>query len=123
MLCGRVALGAIHFVRLPLLLLLVALIPSLQGFGPVLTKYFTPAKTAWLTIDDGPDPETTPQVLALAGKVRRSGTFFLIGVKAAKYPELARMIVNAGTSDRKSHANSSQIQFLEIRSESSRAGN
>lgn len=79
-----------------LLLLAVTLIPSLQGFGPVLTRYFTTSKTAWLTIDDGPDPGTTPQVLALLEKYGARATFFLIGSKAAKHPDLTRMILDAG---------------------------
>ena len=79
-----------------LLLAAVTLVPSLQGFGPVLTKYLTTAKTAWLTIDDGPDPGTTPQVLALLEKYGARATFFLIGVNAAKYPELTRMILDSG---------------------------
>jgi peptidoglycan-N-acetylglucosamine deacetylase len=78
------------------LLAVVTLVPSLQGFGPVLTKYWTDTKTAWLTIDDGPDPGTTPQVLSLLEKYDARATFFLIGTKAAQYPELTRMIVNAG---------------------------
>jgi peptidoglycan/xylan/chitin deacetylase (PgdA/CDA1 family) len=78
------------------LLAVVTLVPSLQGFGPVLTKYWTTKKTAWLTIDDGPDPGTTPQVLALLEKYGARATFFLIGVKAAKYPALAHMILDAG---------------------------
>ena len=77
-------------------LVAVTLIPSLQGFGPVLTKYCTTAKTAWLTIDDGPDPGTTPHVLVLLKKYDARATFFLIGSKAAKYPELTRMILDAG---------------------------
>ena len=79
-----------------LLLLMVTLVPSLQGFGPVLTKYCTKAKTAWLTIDDGPDPSTTPQVIALLEKYDAHATFFLIGEKVAKYPELTLMILAAG---------------------------
>jgi peptidoglycan-N-acetylglucosamine deacetylase len=79
-----------------LLLAVVTMVPSLQGFGPVLTKYWTTTKTAWLTIDDGPDPGTTPQVLALLEKYHARATFFLIGAKAALYPELTRMIVDAG---------------------------
>jgi peptidoglycan/xylan/chitin deacetylase (PgdA/CDA1 family) len=79
-----------------LLLLTVTLVPSLQGFGPVLTKYCTIAKTAWLTIDDGPDPGTTPQVLALLDNYGARATFFLIGAKVARYPELTRMILDAG---------------------------
>jgi peptidoglycan-N-acetylglucosamine deacetylase len=89
--CGLYVLFASH-----LLLIAVTLIPSLQGFGPVLTKYWTTTKTAWLTIDDGPDPGTTPQVLALLRKYHARATFFLIGAKAAKYPELTRMILDAG---------------------------
>ncbi len=77
-------------------LVAVMLIPSLQGFGPVVTKYCTKTKTAWLTIDDGPDPDTTPQVLALLEKYGARATFFLIGSKAAKYPALTRMISDAG---------------------------
>ena len=79
-----------------LLLAAVTLVPSFQGFGPVLTKYWSTTKTVWLTIDDGPDPGTTPQVLALLKKYRARATFFLIGAKAARYPELTRMILEAG---------------------------
>jgi peptidoglycan/xylan/chitin deacetylase (PgdA/CDA1 family) len=78
------------------LLLVVTLVPSLQGFGPVLTRYGTKAKTAWLTIDDGPDPGTTPRIIALLEKYGARATFFLIGERVAKYPELARMILAAG---------------------------
>jgi len=79
-----------------LLLLAVTLIPSLQGFGPVLTKYGSRAKTAWLTIDDGPDPGTTPRMIALLEKYGARATFFLIGEKVARYPELTYMILAAG---------------------------
>jgi peptidoglycan-N-acetylglucosamine deacetylase len=79
-----------------LLLAIVTFVPSLQGFGPVLTRFCATAKTAWLTIDDGPDPNTTPQILALLEKHGARATFFLIGAKAAKYPELTRMIRHAG---------------------------
>jgi peptidoglycan-N-acetylglucosamine deacetylase len=79
-----------------LLLAAVTLVPSLQGFGPVLTKFWATGKTAWLTIDDGPDPGTTPQVLALLDKYGARATFFLIGAKAARYPELTRKILEAG---------------------------
>jgi peptidoglycan/xylan/chitin deacetylase (PgdA/CDA1 family) len=78
------------------LLVLGTFVPSLQEFGPVVTKYSTPAKTVWLTIDDGPDPETTPHVLALLEKYGARATFFLIGTKAAKYPDLTHRILEAG---------------------------
>ena len=81
-----------------LLLVLCTFVPSLQQFGPVVTKYSTPARTVWLTIDDGPDPQTTPQVLALLEKYGARATFFLIGTKVARYPGLAHMILEAGHS-------------------------
>ncbi len=49
-----------------------------------------------LTFDDGPDPETTPQVLALLSKHRAKATFFVIGRKAEQHPHLIQAIVEAG---------------------------
>lgn len=49
-----------------------------------------------LTIDDGPDPEVTPQVLDLLDRYDARATFFCIGDKAARYPDLCREIVRRG---------------------------
>jgi peptidoglycan-N-acetylglucosamine deacetylase len=49
-----------------------------------------------LTIDDGPDPEITPLVLDLLDAYKVRATFFCIGAKAARHPELAREIVARG---------------------------
>jgi peptidoglycan/xylan/chitin deacetylase (PgdA/CDA1 family) len=49
-----------------------------------------------LTIDDGPDPEVTPQVLALLAAHGVRATFFCIGTKVARHRGLAREIVAAG---------------------------
>lgn len=49
-----------------------------------------------LTIDDGPDPEITPQVLGLLAQHQVRATFFCIGERAACYPELCREIVQRG---------------------------
>ena len=49
-----------------------------------------------LTFDDGPDPEHTPQVLALLARYRAVATFCLIGSEAARHPELVRQVVAAG---------------------------
>jgi peptidoglycan/xylan/chitin deacetylase (PgdA/CDA1 family) len=88
--------GLVILIVSHLVLLVVTLVPNLQGFGPVVTKFSTSAKSAWLTIDDGPDPGTTPQVLALLEAFGARATFFLIGSKVAQYPELTRMILDAG---------------------------
>jgi peptidoglycan/xylan/chitin deacetylase (PgdA/CDA1 family) len=49
-----------------------------------------------LTIDDGPDPTYTPQVLALLADAHVHATFCLIGKNAARYPQLVRDIVAGG---------------------------
>lgn len=49
-----------------------------------------------LTIDDGPDPVVTPQVLDMLQRHSVRATFFCIGDKAARYPDLCREIVRHG---------------------------
>ena len=49
-----------------------------------------------LTIDDGPDPAYTPQVLKLLDKYQVTATFSMIGIHVAAYPSLARMVAEAG---------------------------
>ena len=49
-----------------------------------------------LTIDDGPDPEVTPQVLDLLDRYDVKATFFCIGDNADRYPELCKNIVERG---------------------------
>lgn len=49
-----------------------------------------------LTIDDGPDPVVTPQVLDLLDRFHARATFFCIGNRAAQYPELCREIMRRG---------------------------
>lgn len=55
-----------------------------------------PARTIALTFDDGPDPAWTPQVLDALKKHGAKATFFTVGSKVAKHPELARRIVAEG---------------------------
>jgi peptidoglycan-N-acetylglucosamine deacetylase len=49
-----------------------------------------------ITIDDGPDPLVTPQVLEILAQHGVSATFFCIGVRAEAHQELCRRIVAAG---------------------------
>lgn len=49
-----------------------------------------------LTFDDGPHPEGTPAVLTALADAGARATFFLVGERAERYPELAREIVAAG---------------------------
>jgi len=49
-----------------------------------------------ITIDDGPDPEVTPQVLQLLAQHGVQATFFCIGRQVEQHPELVRAIVAGG---------------------------
>jgi len=49
-----------------------------------------------LTFDDGPDRETTPRVLDVLAEHGIRGTFFLIGRRAERAPEVTRRIAAEG---------------------------
>ena len=81
-----------------LLLALGGLLPRSRLLGPNWTRL--PQAQAQgavaLTIDDGPDPEVTPAVLDLLALHGVRATFFCIGERVARYPELARRIAREG---------------------------
>jgi peptidoglycan-N-acetylglucosamine deacetylase len=52
----------------------------------------TPDKKIYLTFDDGPEPDVTPQVLALLLKYHVKATFFCLGEKIEKCPSLLDQI-------------------------------
>jgi peptidoglycan/xylan/chitin deacetylase (PgdA/CDA1 family) len=49
-----------------------------------------------LTFDDGPDPDTTPQVLDILREKRVRATFFVVGQRAEQHPELVRRALAEG---------------------------
>ena len=49
-----------------------------------------------LTFDDGPNPESTPDILALLEDLGVKATFFLIGENIKKYPDLYHKIIKQG---------------------------
>jgi len=49
-----------------------------------------------ITIDDGPDPEVTPRVLELLEGCEARASFFCIGERVLRYPDLAQEIVRRG---------------------------
>ena len=91
-----------------LLLLLLVLGPSLYWLSPlffrlwgsrspdVLFRVGTSEPVIALTIDDGPDPASTPHILTVLERHGARATFFLIGSRAERHPELVRMIVAHG---------------------------
>jgi peptidoglycan/xylan/chitin deacetylase (PgdA/CDA1 family) len=49
-----------------------------------------------LTFDDGPDPVWTPRVLDVLERAGVKATFFVIGEKAEKHPEVVQDVVRRG---------------------------
>lgn len=75
------------------------LLPRTSLLGPNWTRLPADARNAdaiALTIDDGPDPVVTPQVLDLLDAFDVRATFFCIGANVQRYPALAREIVARG---------------------------
>jgi peptidoglycan/xylan/chitin deacetylase (PgdA/CDA1 family) len=60
------------------------------------THVITADPVVALTFDDGPDPESTPRVLALLEKYQARGTFFVVGHAAASCPDLVKRIAAGG---------------------------
>lgn len=80
------------------LLAAAGLWPRSRLLGPNWTRLpaAAGARSVALTLDDGPDPETTPQVLALLGQYRVPATFFCIGERVGRHPQLAQALVQQG---------------------------
>lgn len=82
-------------------LAIVGLIPRSTLLGTNITRL--PPEAAQrgevaITIDDGPDPEVTPQVLDILDRYQSKATFFCIGKLALQHPELCREIIRRGHS-------------------------
>ena len=89
----RVGLAALMLTHL--LALWGTLRPDSRLFGPVLTRLPTNERVVWLTIDDGPSDETAA-VLDLLDAHGAKATFFVVGDRARRHPELVREIVRRG---------------------------
>lgn len=55
-------------------------------------------RTVYLTFDDGPIPEVTPQVLAILDRYGIKATFFMVGENIDKHPDVFAQVVAAGHS-------------------------
>lgn len=73
-------------------------LPRAQGLCDVVTRFETNEKEVWLTVDDGPDPDDTPRILEALDAMSAKATFFMIGERAARYPELVEAVLASGHS-------------------------
>lgn len=55
-------------------------------------------KTVFLTFDDGPIPETTPEILEILKDYNAKATFFCVGKNVEKHPDLFSLIKKKGHS-------------------------
>jgi len=77
------------------LLAAAVFMPRAQLLGPNVNRLPEAAarrREVALTFDDGPDPHTTPQILALLDRHGAKASFFCVGEKAAAHPAIVREI-------------------------------
>lgn len=70
--------------------------PSSQFFAPVVYRLPQADRAVALTFDDGPDPVVTPRILDLLQSHGAQATFFVVGERAARHPELVRRMRDEG---------------------------
>lgn len=61
-----------------------------------ITHVETHHPVAALTFDDGPHPVYTPILLSILKKHGANATFFMVGVRARRYPEIVKKVAQAG---------------------------
>ncbi|MBU1418455.1 MAG: polysaccharide deacetylase family protein [Proteobacteria bacterium] len=94
-------IGAWFIAILPLFLFLLLCLaapffPQHGIFLPIISRGISGSKGVALTFDDGPSPSSTPIVLELLARYNLQATFFVIGEKAARHPELIADILARG---------------------------
>jgi peptidoglycan-N-acetylglucosamine deacetylase len=93
--CWPWALGSV--VASHLVATAAGLWPRSALLGPNWTRLpATAGHAIALTIDDGPNPDVTPQVLDVLNRYDARATFFCIGAEARRYPRLVEAIVARG---------------------------
>ncbi|WP_372382269.1 polysaccharide deacetylase family protein [Xanthomonas sp. NCPPB 1068] len=70
-------------------------LPRARLYAPVLARLPGRAPQVWLTIDDGPSDDTLA-MLDLLDAYGAKATFFVVGARAERRPELVREIVRRG---------------------------
>jgi peptidoglycan/xylan/chitin deacetylase (PgdA/CDA1 family) len=70
--------------------------PASSFYLPVISRGKPGRRAVSLTFDDGPHPQTTPELLRLLERHRAPAAFFVNGRQAARYPGLAAAILAEG---------------------------
>lgn len=72
------------------------LLPWLEMYGRVVSRGPAGCARVALTFDDGPHPVTTRRVLEVLAPTRHRATFFVLGEKARRHPDVVREIYAGG---------------------------
>lgn len=67
-----------------------------ESRGDIVWEVPTQDKFIALTFDDGPDAKLTPKILELLEKYDAKATFFVVGERVKRYPELVKKELAAG---------------------------
>jgi peptidoglycan/xylan/chitin deacetylase (PgdA/CDA1 family) len=70
--------------------------PAFQLLGAAVDRVDTGRKLVALTLDDGPTPEHTAEVLSILRQHGARATFFVTGSELERHPDLGRAIVRDG---------------------------
>jgi peptidoglycan/xylan/chitin deacetylase (PgdA/CDA1 family) len=96
LLCFDPRLAAAPLLAFVATCLLAPLFPRFSFYLPIVSRGRRGARGVALTFDDGPDPQVTPAVLDLLDRHGAKATFFVIGAKAARHPDLVAAILRRG---------------------------
>ncbi len=86
-------------IPLSLFILLCITAPFFHSFSfflPITTKAKKEENGIAITFDDGPDPSSTPVILNLLARHNLQATFFVVGTRVARFPELIENILDQG---------------------------
>ena len=88
----------------------VVMHPRSRFFIPVVSELPTDGPLVALTFDDGPHPVFTPRILDLLAAHRARATFFVLGERAYRYPDLIRRMHREGHTVG-THTQSHRLRF------------
>ena len=70
--------------------------PQWRFFGPGICRGPTSTRRVALTFDDGPDPTTTPSLLDFLARRGIPATFFCVGTRVMRHPEICQRALGEG---------------------------
>jgi peptidoglycan/xylan/chitin deacetylase (PgdA/CDA1 family) len=96
--------------------------PAIDGPAPAKPVFYVAdgPKAIALTIDDGPSPIYTPQILQILDKYHVTASFSMVGENVTYYPSVARDVAEAGhliVNHTWDHANLSRLTESQTRAE------